>query len=296
MTQRYTNSVAAVMTSEPDASSPYGTRNKRRKLNEVVTPQTIPRHQQSLTTTPSQQRSTRTVGLQQSGRSPMFSRNLDKALKSILSENPKLRNSRGGGDTAATIDVTPSVDDDTGSTGVPVPENGRTSSISISSQSRENTPSSCTEGIVDIPVFITLFEKERETGKVTAQMRDEAKELLQKWRMEWQAEDKRVRELKRKIKSFNAANAVELPRISVERKSRGRSTVSRAQATINDRGIETPKQTASGEYDPRTRSDSRSRSLGRRDSLTGTGPNGLTGSYWDIPIEMGRGSRRKSKV
>jgi hypothetical protein len=226
----------------------------------------------------------------------MFSRNLDKALKSILSENPKLRNARGGGDTVATVDVTPSVEDEISSTVVPVPENGRTSSTSLSSQSRENTPSSCTEGIIDTPVFITRFQKERETGKVTAQMRDEAKELLREWRMEWQAEDKQVRELKRKIKSFNATN-VELPPISVEPKSRGRSTVSRAQATINDKGIETPKRTASGEHDPGTRSESRSRSLGRKDSLTGTGPNGLTGSYWDIPIdEMGRGSRRKSKV
>lgn len=295
MTQRFTNSVAAVMTSEPETSSPYGTRNKRRKLNEVVTPQTIPRHPQSFETTTSHQRSQQSSQTLPNGRAPMFSRNLDKALKSILSENPKSRNSRGETNTVASMEVTPFVEDETSSIAVPVAENGRTPSASLSSQSRDNTPSSYTEGIVETPIFITRFEKERETGNVSSQMRDEAKSLLREWRMEWQAEDKRVRELKRKIKSYNAANVDRQP---VEAKSRGRSrkrpSPDRPPAVVT---VESPKQTGKDEDEPGPLSESRSRSSGRRDSLTGTGPNGLTGSYWDIPTDgMGRGSRRKSKA
>jgi hypothetical protein len=300
MTERYTKSVAAVMTSEPENSSPYGTRNKRRKLNEIVTPHTILQHPQSFQHTPSHQRSQQSSQNQYIGRSPMFSRNLDKALKSILSENPKLRNSQAGGNTVTSIEVTPSVEDESSSAAVPEPVNGRTPSASLSSESREETPSSYTEGIVETPAFITRYEKERDTGKISTQMRDEARELLREWGLQWQAEDKKVRQLKRKIKSQNAVNGDRHP---VEAKSRGRSrgrskrSVSRAPAVVIQETVESPKRIENDENEPGPLSESRSRSLGRRDSLTGTGPNGLTGSYWDIPSDgMGRGSRRKSKA
>jgi hypothetical protein len=300
MSERYTKSVAAVMTSEPENSSPYGTRNKRRKLNEMVTPQTIPQHPQSFQTTPSHQISQQSSQNQYTARSPMFSRNLDKALKSILSENPKLRNSQAGGTTVTSIEVTPSVEDETSSVVLPVPENGRTPSASLSSQSREETPSSYTEGIVETPAFIIRYEKERETGKISAQMRDEAKELLREWGMEWKAEDKKVRQLKRKIKSQNAANGDRHPGEAKSRgRSRGRSkrSVSRAPAVLIQETVESLKRIENDENELGPLSESRSRSSGRRDSLTGTGPNGLTGSYWDIPSDgTGRANRRKSKV
>ena len=248
--------------------------------------------------------------------SPMYSRNLDKALKSILSENPRMqRNSSAARapDMNPGGELTPSADEEAESSngggngaGMVVQEGNNgvttTSSVSMSSQSRETTPSSSLGGhqIIDTAPFTEFFQKERESGKVSKEIREEAMKILREWRSEWYVEDKRIRELKRKIKSFNAVHMVaDVPPSSpTESKSRGR-TVSRAPA-VNGivKVAETPvkgSSVTSIEVETPSKSVVTSPvSRGRRDSITG--PNGLTGSYWDISInEMGRGNRRKSK-
>jgi len=301
MSQRYRKSVAAVMTSEPETSSPYGTRNKRRKLDEIDSnPPTIGRRTKSFEPPQPPQIPRKVADVVEPRHTPMYSRNLDKALKSILSENPRMRTSRGAPEVSGeSVELTSSVDEEgSSSAAVAVRENGPTSSISISSQSRETTPSSSMLGgpVVDVPPFIEFFQKERSGGKLSKEVRDEAVKILKEWRSEWYAEDKRIRELKRKIKNYNAPQ-VEVPLTPVvEVKSRGRPLHIRTITNGSDKAGETPKASTSVEPDSAKQSESRSASSGRRASVTVTGPNGLTGSYWDISIdEMGRGSRRKSK-
>ena len=297
MSQRYRKSVAAVMTSEPETSNGgYSTRNKRRKLNEMESsPPTIPRPISSFESIQISRRMGEVV------HTPMYSRNLDKALKSILSENPRMRNNNRGEINVGENNVgelTPSADDEASSSAVVVvQETGRTttSSISMSSHSRETTPSSSLGGqIVDIAPFTEFFQKEREGGKVSKEVRDEAIKILREWRSEWYVEDKRIRELKRKIKSFTAVHVDVPPSTPPESKSRGR-TVSRPPVSgIVKVVAETPKGNTTSDAESAKPSVASPGSVGRRDSITG--PNGLTGSYWDISVsEMGRGNRRKTK-
>ena len=302
MSQRYRKSVAAVMTSEPETSSPYGTRNKRRKLDEIDTnPPTISHRTKSFEPPQTPQIPRMVTDAAEPRHAPMYSRNLDKALKSILSESPRMRNPRGAAEVSGeSVELTSSVDEEGSSSAVvAVKENGPTSSISMSSQSRETTPSSSMLGgpVVDVPPFIEFFQKERNGGKISKEVRDEAVKILKEWRSEWYAEDKRIRELKRKIKNYNLPQ-VEVPLTPVvDVKSRGRSLHIRTTANGSDKAEETPKASTSVEAESEKQSESRSASSGRRASVTATGPNGLTGSYWDISIdEMGRGSRRKSKT
>jgi hypothetical protein len=224
----------------------------------------------------------------------MYSRNLDKALKSILSENPKLRGTR-----EETSEETNSVQ-----------RLVSTASVSShSNNSRETTPSTLgggSGGSGEIPEFITFYQRQREAGKVKLEVREEAMKVLREWRQEWMVEDKRVRELKRKIKNYIAVpQQVDVPAsaptttTTTDGKSRGGRTTgtSRSSPTaITGKGMETPTGIVEGNEKSRSESPSRSRSMGgRRESITG--PNGLTGSYWDIPVdEMGRGSRRKTKA
>ena len=301
MSQRYRKSVAAVMTSELETSNGYSTRNKRRKLNEMPNTPTIARPTvKSFETSQSQQIPRGTVEVTQTRHSPMYSRNLDKALKSILSENPRMRNSRGEETNRESVEeVTPSVEDEGGSSSaVAIAQgNGRTSSTSMSSQqSRETTPTSSLGGqIVDIAPFTEFFQKERETGKLSKEIRDEAIKILREWRTEWQVEDKRVRELKRKIKSFNVLHGdLPPPTPAVDVKSRGRSNSNRTPVD-GTKSVDTPKASTTSETDTAKPSVASPSSGGRRDSVTG--PNGLTGSYWDISIsEMGRGNRKNRKL
>jgi hypothetical protein len=287
------------MTSEPETSnSGYSTRNKRRKLNEMESsPLTIPRPISSFESIQNSRRMGEIVN------TPMYSRSLDKALKSILSENPRMRNNNRGeinvGENNNVVELTPSADDEASSSAAVVAqETGRmtASSISMSSQSRETTPSSSLGGqIVDIAPFTEYFQKEREGGKVSKEIRDEALKILREWRSEWHVEDKRIRELKRKIKSYTAVHVDVPPPTLTESKSRGR-TVSRTPASgIVKALVETPKGSTTSDAESAKPSVTSPSSGGRRDSITG--PNGLTGSYWDISIsEMGRGSRRKAKT
>jgi hypothetical protein len=294
MSQRYRKSVAAVMTSEPETSSPYGTRNKRRKLDEIDThPPTISHRTKSFEQPQPPQIPRRVTDAVEPRHAPMYSRNLDKALKSILSESPRMRNPRGPAEVSGeSVELTSSLDEEGSSSAVvAVRENGPTSSISMSSQSRETTPSSSMLGepVVDVPPFIEFFQKERNGGKISKEVRDEAVKILKEWRSEWYAQDKRIRELKRKIKNFTPVAEV---------KARGRSLHIRTTTNGSDThtAVETPKASTSVEPESEKQSESRSASSGRRASVTATGPNGLTGSYWDISIDdMGRGSRRKSK-
>src|SRR5579871_3509086 len=113
MTQRYRKSVTALVHSEPDFESGYGTRNKRRKLNEIQVQTVIPRHDVAYQpfTTPSPVRNA--VLDVVTPHKPMYSRNLDKALKSILSESPRLARPRTEVEGIQdVIEVTPSVEEE----------------------------------------------------------------------------------------------------------------------------------------------------------------------------------------
>ena len=285
------------MTSGPETSSAYGTRNKRRKLNDPETSPTIPQPN-DLLDSPEPLVGNRHTARATSSRSvPLYSRNLDKALKSILSESPRMRNARSTGDSSGdSIDVTPSADDEASSSGVAAVQiNGRTSTTSMSSQSRETTPQSSLGGnVVAIPPFIEFFHKERESGKVSKEVRDEALKILLEWHSEWAAEEKWVRELKRKIKNHHASH-VEVPQATVvEIKPKARPSTSRPQTVESGKTVSAPMTSATAQPETPKPSESRPNLGGRKDSVTG--PNGLTGTYWDLSTQdMGRG-RRKSKV
>jgi hypothetical protein len=230
----------------------------------------------------------------------MYSRNLDKALKSILSENPKLHASAREEHSEETASSS-------------VRQVVSTASLSSHNNSRETTPSSLAGEAGETSAFIAFYEREREAGRVKAEVREEALKVLREWREEWIVEDKRVRELRRRIKSYTATAAATTAAAAAvgggvqadvssgtadgKGRSRGRtstmgttrSSPTGGRAEVSSSGME------EGTVKARSESPSRSRSVGRRDSITG--PNGLTGSYWDVPLnEMGRGSRRKSKV
>jgi len=286
------------MTSEPETSNGgYSARNKRRKLNEMESSSpTIPRPISSFESIQISRRMGEVV------HTPMYSGNLDKALKSILSENPRMRNNNRGeiniGENINVGELTLSADDEASSSAVVVvqgTERMTTSSISMSSQSRETTPSSSLGGqIVDIAPFTEFFQKEREGGKVSKEVRDEALKILREWRSEWYVEDKQIRELKRKIKSHTAVHVDVPPPTLTESKSRVR-TVGRPPVNAVVKVVaETPKGSMTSDAESAKPSVTSPGSGGARDSITG--PNGLTGSYWDISIsEMGRGNRRKTK-
>ena len=297
MAQSYRKSVAAVMASEGDMSSGYGTRNKRRKLNEIEVHSRVPRRFPATETinvsSPLQSPNSATFN---SGHRPIYSSNLDRALKSILAENPRSQRTRTESETMREmIEVTPSVDEDATSTVIPDrSRHGRTSSLSMSSPSRETTPSSSLATLtVDIPPFITLFKQERERGRVPAEIKQEALKILRNWREEWCAEDKRVRTLKRRIKSHTAVAQTDVaPTSGVEERGRVSSVVGRREG--NRAGTDSSKKVVLQEVSKSPESSSGSGR--RRDSVTGTGPNGLSGSYWDIQVDqMGRGSRRRAK-
>jgi len=241
-----------------------------------------------------------------SSHKPMYSRNLDKALKSILSESPRLARARKEMETMHDlIEVTPSADEDQGSNSiVPVAsrdehEPRNTSSVSISSPSRETSPSSTSmiagSHIVDIPPFIALFEREREKGRVSKEIREEALKMLRDWRVEWLAEDKRARELKRKIRVKTIAQSESATPRDPQGKARTSTSPIVVQRERSRSASDTPKKVEVQEVVV-TSPEATSGSGKRRDSITGTGPNGLTGHYWDIQMDqMGRGARRRTK-
>lgn len=294
MSQRPSKFAAAVITSGPEASSGYGTRNKRRKLNDPETSPTIPQPNDPLDSPEPPVGHRHTAQATSPRPVSLYCRNLDKALKSILSESPRMRNGRTTGDSS--IDVTPSADDEASSSGVAAVQiNGRTSTTSMSSQSRETTPQSSLGGnVVAMPPFIEFFHKERESGKVSKEVRDEALKILQEWHSEWAAEEKRVRELKRKIKNHHASH-VEVPQATInEMKPKRRPSISQPPMVESGKTVSTPKTAATAQPETPKRHELRPNLSGRKDSITG--PNGLTGSYWDLSTQdLGRG-RRKSKV
>jgi hypothetical protein len=287
MSHRYGKSVPSLVSSSADLVAPagagYGTRNaKRRKLN--LPPESVAQgHGKDMSAGGS------------IAHTPMYSRNLDKALKSILSEPPKQRPRE---ETENDLDSTRDLESvkegsSTGDIAGGGMSKGGDASISTGSvsshdvHSRETTPSNHGE---EIPEFITFYEKRREEGRITGDIREQALQVLRQWRQEWLGEDKRVRELKRKIRNLNAQqmeipSAVQVPVATAESKSKGTGGTGSVDGEAGDKGVE-------GES--RSESPSRRRD-GRRDSITG--PNGLTGSYWDVPLdEMGRGSRRRTKA
>ena len=294
MSQRYTKSVSSLVSFETDRHSPspqagYGTRNnsKRRKLNtpplSPAEPLAVPPPGLSPTAAKTHKHS------------PMYSRNLDKALKSILSENPKLHASAREEHSEETASSS-------------IRQVVSTASLSSHNNSRETTPSSLAGEAGETSAFIAFYEREREAGRVKAEVREEALQVLREWREEWIVEDKRVRELRRRIKSYTATAAaaavgggvqVDVSSGTADGKGRSRgrtSTMGTTRSSPTGGRMEVSSaEMEEGTVKARSESPSRSRSVGRRDSITG--PNGLTGTYWDVPLdEMGRGSRRKSKV
>src|SRR5437667_4613444 len=115
MSKRHRKATTAFMSSQPETTNGYSTRNKRRRLNEIPTPPTIPRAT-SFDTTQSDKILRGTVEVTPARHSPMYSRNLDRALKSMLSETPPSRNLfRGGADVLSveeSVAATPSLEDE----------------------------------------------------------------------------------------------------------------------------------------------------------------------------------------
>ena len=296
MSQRYRNPVTSLVSSSSDPGVPsvagYGTRNaKRRKLN--PSPEIGVQG-------PRKENLGREMGLH----SPMYSRNLDKALKSILSEPPKQRpkdekenDLESSKEFESTKELVTRESTKEGSStedgpgGVTSKEVTVTSTASVSSHdvhSRETTPSNIGE---EVPDFITFYEKEHEEGRITGDMREQALQVLRDWRQEWLMEDKRVRELKRKIRNLKAQQ-MEIPVVHVQFPSATGS--GKSKGTGGTGSVDGDSAEKGDEGKARSESPSRRRD-GRRDSITG--PNGLTGSYWDVPLdEMGRGSRRRTKA
>lgn len=304
MAQRCRSSVASVVTAEPEMSSPpYATRNKRRKLLHESN-SSPPRNQPSKVFQPplSQKIPDKVIRvLPQIRQTPVYSRNLDNALKSILSENPRMRNSGGGEDIGVeTVEVTPSADEE-GSSGIVVSARGkgRPSSLSISSQqSRETSPSSTLDSaaLADIAPFTEFFQREKEQGGVSKEVKDEAMKVLREWREEWMSEEKRIRELKRKIKARNAMQSEPPPTPPTpEVKSRGRTKLDRPSVESNPKSVEWSKATSPGAKES-ARSPSQGSNPENKKEIV-AGPNGLTGNYWtSMESEMGRGNRHKSKT
>ena len=284
------------------AHRPYATRNKRRKLlPETDSPP--PTNQPSkVFEPPLPQKTPDSVirVLPHIRRGPVYSRNLGKALKSILSESPSVSNTRGGEEVGVEmVEVTPWADEEVSSSTVFVPRgNGRSSSLSISSQqSRESSPSSTlgSSALADDAPFIEFFKREKELGGVSKEVKDEAMKILSEWRTEWLAEEKRIRELKRKIKarSVTQSDAPPTP-TSPEAKSRGRPKSDRPSVESNTKSVDSSKVAGPGANESDKSPSDKSNSEIRRDSIAG--PDGLTGSYWNnLDVEMGRGIRRKSK-
>jgi hypothetical protein len=143
--------------------------------------------------------------------------------------------------------------------------------------------------VVEIPPFVTFFQQEREAGRLSSSARDQALETLREWHAEFVLEEKRVRELKRKIKAHVPTNAETASTAVTDVRSRGRQSIGRGTVIGSSKNEATSRRTVSGERDEEKQSEHGSSE--RRISVTG--PNGLTGSYWDITIdEMGRGRRK----
>jgi hypothetical protein len=302
---RCRKSVPAVMTSEPEMPpNPHATRHKRRKLlhefdSSSTTNQPSKAFQQPL----SHKIPDKVIQvLPHIRQGPVYTRNLDTALKNILSERPLMKNPHGGEHIGVeTGEVTPSADEEGSSVTAVAPHGtGRPSSLSISSpQSRETSPSSTmgSGALVDVAPFIEFFKRERERGGVSTEVKDEAIKILREWRTEWLTEDKRIRELKRKIKAKNVIRSDALPTPTTpEAKSRNRPKLDRLSAEANPKSVESSKATSPGAKDSaKSAADTSNNENGPMDRVAG--PNGLTGSYWNTTGgEMGRGNRRKSKT
>ena len=296
--------MAVVMTSEPEmAPAPYVARNKRRKLLREID-SSPPTNQPSKVFQPPLSQKVPDNSIQvlpHIRQGSVYSRNLGRALKSILSERPRMSNPRGGEEVGVeTVEVTPPADEEGSSGAVVVPRrNGRPSSLSTSSrQSRETSPSSTlgSSALTDVAPFIEFFKKEKEQGGVSKEVKDEAMKILREWRTEWLGEDKRIRDLKRKIKARNLTQSDVPPTpTSPEAKYRGRSRLDRSSVEGNTKSVESSKAASPGAKESDKSPSEKSNDESRKDSIAG--PNGLTGSYWNtMESEMGRGNRRKSKA
>jgi len=221
------------------------------------------------------------------------SSNLDKALKSILSENPRSKQLRNV---------------------VVSPEHSYTEGMESVASSRDHiassTPSSRTPSQsrspghipreTDLHPFVAIFEQAHENGSITNDLRAEAIALIRQNYSEWVRVNRHLNILKRKIKQLQNPNT------ETESPSKGPKKVKKRRG--RPPGVGSPKKIVTGPETtvaveeaskaPQEQQQQMTSGSGHgKSDLTGTGPNGLTGSYWDIPVEqMGRGARRKSKT
>jgi hypothetical protein len=292
------------VTAEPEYESGYGTRNKRRKLNEMnahspISPQPSPLEPAKPAGPIRHMYDDRVTSPPRAG---VSDRNIQRALRKILTTNP----------TAAkesiptmhdVIEVSTSADEGGSSVAVASrDEVGRISGSSTSIASRDTTPSSNTMSQIEVPEIIISFERERTKGIVTGPFKEEALKALQRWRAEWKVEHKKVRKLMREIK-MNHITQLETPREEIVRLNAAPPRSSERTRRMSNIVVqrERSRSTSNTSKTVETQEVSKSPESGsgfgrRRDSVTGTGPNGLTGHYWDIHIEeMGRGARRRTK-
>jgi len=300
MAERYKKALASVINSEPDTPSGYSTRNKKRKLNEMESDPTTFHPPSSYTSPKSPQTPRKSVGPGMSHHVTIHSSNLGKALKAILSENPRMKNAERTNEVnGQSIQVPLSVDEESHNTIVVAGGSGSLPSVSVSSPSRDTTPSSSTLAqLGDIHPFIQFIEQERGHGKLSQDLKAKAWKMLRDWQTEYSAEEKRIRALKRKIRDLSRPPSQSSPPPAPKSKRRDKSQTKstrvsespsvendKVQKQVEEETVEVQEKSTEAFVTP-------TRPAPRRDSVTG--PNGLTGSYWDISTsEMGRGSRRK---
>ena len=301
MAGRYKNPLAAVINSEPDPSPGYSTRNKKRKASEIdsdpTTFQAPKSHEsQKFSSTPG-----KTLVSGTGHKLTIHSRNLGKALKAILSENPRMQKAERASEVNRdTAQVSPSADEESPNTIIVAGGSGSPPSGSMSSPSRDTTPSSTTLAqLGDIHPFIQFIEQERGRGTLSQDVKAKAWKILRDWQTEYSAEQRRIRELRRKMREMNRPSGQSSPPPAgkprrQEKLKTKENSVSGSPSAENSKA-EKPTEVMEVQEENSGQVVTPVRVAARRDSSV-IGPNGLTGSYWDISSnEMGRGSRRRTQ-
>ena len=300
MSERYKKALAAVINSEPDTGPGYSTRNKKRKLNEMESDPTTFHQPNSYASPKSPPMPRKPLGSGMSHHVTIHSHNLGKALQAILSENPRMHDAERTNEVnGESIQVSPSVDEESSNTIVVAGGSGSPPSVSISSPSRDTTPSSGNLAqLGDLHPFIQFIEQERGHGRLSQDLKAKAWKMLRDWQTEYSTEEKRIRALKRKIRDIHRpsvqSSSPPAPKSRRQEKSKTKSTRVSESPSVENEKVEKQMEEDTVEVQEKSTEPfaTPTHPAARRDSITG--PNGLTGSYWDISTsEMGRGSRRK---
>jgi hypothetical protein len=213
----------------------------------------------------------------------IHSSNLDKALKSILSSNPR---SGHPPHEHSPRSSTHTEEIDSGSTSLGHKSEGTTNS------SRAGSPVGSSRPEPDLDPFVAVFEQAHQEGAITNELRTEAIALIRHNYAEWVRVNRHLNILKRKIKQLRNPMEGNSPGRPGRKAKRG---TGRRGRPLGSNG--SPRKVVTSMVGPEPVSAPGMGTAHGRGNLTGTGPNGLTGSYWDIPVEqMGKGARRKSKA